>query len=61
MFRTARDKSIFIMGYVLMPSHFHLIGGTTAGGDGISKYVHSLKGKGQGNSRGQGTSLAKQI
>jgi putative transposase len=45
MFRTAKEKCIIIMGYVIMPSHIHLIIGSNQGGPGISRFMHSLKGR----------------
>lgn len=44
LFQVAKFKSIFIMGYVIMPNHLHLIAGSKEGGPGISKFMHSLKG-----------------
>jgi putative transposase len=44
LFETARIKNIFVMGYVLMPDHIHLIAGSNEGGKGISRFIHSLKG-----------------
>jgi len=44
LFQVAKYKSVSIMGYVIMPTHLHLIAGTKEGGLGISKFIHSLKG-----------------
>jgi putative transposase len=45
LFQTAGDKRIYLMAYVLMPTHLHLIAGSNEGGNGISKFMHSLKGR----------------
>ena len=45
LFETVRDKDIILMGYVIMPTHLHLIAGSNNGGPGISKFMHSLKGR----------------
>jgi putative transposase len=45
LFRTVRDKSVFMMGYVIMPTHVHIIAGSKEGGPGISRFMHSLKGR----------------
>ncbi|MCP4582035.1 MAG: hypothetical protein GY839_10480 [candidate division Zixibacteria bacterium] len=45
LFETVEDKSIILMGYVIMPTHIHLIAGSNKGGPGISKFMHSLKGR----------------
>jgi len=52
--RTAREKSIKLMGYVLMPTHIHLISGSAQGGRGISRYVHSVKGRIRETLQGKG-------
>ncbi len=45
MFETIKDKSIVLYGYVIMPTHIHLIAGSNDGGPGISKFMHSFKGR----------------
>jgi len=45
LFRTASDKVIPIMGYVIMPTHVHIIAGSNQGGPGISRFMHSFKGR----------------
>ncbi|UCE65120.1 MAG: transposase [Candidatus Zixiibacteriota bacterium] len=45
MFDTTRDKGISIFGYVIMPSHIHLRAGSGDGGPGISRFMHSFKGR----------------
>ncbi len=45
IFRTADEKSISIMGYVIMPNHMHLIVKTQSGGTDLSRYMHSIKGR----------------
>ena len=45
LFEAARDKSIALMGYVIMPTHIHLICSSNDGGPGISRFIHSLKGR----------------
>ena len=45
LFRTAREKAIVMMGYVIMPTHVHIIAGSQQGGPGISRFMHSLKGR----------------
>ena len=45
LFKTARDKEIILMGYVIMPSHLHLLIGVKYGGNQLSKFMHSLKGR----------------
>ena len=42
------------MGYVLMPTHIHLISGSAQGGRGISRYVHSVKGRIRETLQGKG-------
>jgi putative transposase len=54
LFRTARDKGIILMGYVLMPSHLHLIAGSAKGGKAISVFIHSLKGRIRESLQGKG-------
>ena len=45
LFETANDKMIILIGYVIMPTHIHLIAGSNDGGPGISKFMHSFKGR----------------
>jgi putative transposase len=45
LFDTVRDKNIHLFGYVIMPSHIHLLAGAKSGGPGISTFMHSLKGR----------------
>ena len=45
IFRTAVDKFVSIMGYVLMPNHLHLLVKTKHGGNDLSRFVHSIKGR----------------
>jgi len=54
IFRTAREKSVKLMGYVLMPTHIHLISGSVEGGKGISKFIHSIKGRIRETLQGKG-------
>ena len=44
LFQVAQFKSVSIMGYVIMPTHIHLVAGSKEGGPGIAKFMHSLKG-----------------
>jgi putative transposase len=52
--RTSREKCIKLMGYVLMPTHIHLICGSLEGGKGISRFIHSLKGRVRETLQGKG-------
>jgi len=45
LFDTVQDKNIYLFGYVIMPSHIHLLSGSKDGGLGISAFIHSLKGR----------------
>jgi putative transposase len=45
IFRTAPDKTISLMGYIIMPNHLHLIIKTQNGGKDLSRYMHSIKGR----------------
>ena len=45
LFQTAREHSIALMGFVIMPTHVHIIAGSNEGGPGISRFMHSLKGR----------------
>jgi len=45
LFDTVRDKNIDHYGYVIMPTHIHLVIGSKNGGPGISRFMHSLKGR----------------
>lgn len=45
LFRTAKDKDVILMGYVIMPNHIHLLVGAYEGGSQLSKFMHSLKGR----------------
>ena len=45
MFQTIREMKISLFVYVIMPTHIHMIAGCHGGGRGISKFVHSLKGR----------------
>ncbi len=42
------------MGYVLMPTHIHLISGSAEGGKGISAFIHSVKGRTRETLQGKG-------
>jgi putative transposase len=42
------------MAYVIMPTHIHLILGSTDGGRSISKFMHSLKGRIRETLQGKG-------
>jgi REP element-mobilizing transposase RayT len=44
LFKVVRLQKSFLMGYVLMPNHLHLLIGSPSGGNHISALVHSLKG-----------------
>jgi len=54
IFRTAREKSIKLTGYILMPTHIHFIAGSGDGGKGISRFVHSFKGRIRETIQGKG-------
>lgn len=54
LFRTAKDKNIIIMAYVLMPTHIHLIIGSKNGGRGVSEFMHSFKGRVRESLQGKG-------
>jgi putative transposase len=54
IFKAAREKSIRLMGYVLMPTHIHLISGSLEGGKSISKFMHSIKGRIREDLQGKG-------
>jgi putative transposase len=54
VFRTSGEKSIKLMGYVLMPNHIHLISGSVEGGKAISKFIHSIKGRIRETLQGKG-------
>jgi putative transposase len=45
LFDTASDKKINIFAYVIMPTHLHLLLGSTQGGPGLSGFMHSFKGR----------------
>ncbi|UCE65111.1 MAG: transposase [Candidatus Zixiibacteriota bacterium] len=45
LFDTVQDKSVSLFGYVIMPSHIHLLAGCKDGGPGMSRFIHSLKGR----------------
>jgi len=45
LFRTAKEKKIILMGYVIMPNHIHLLAGAIKGGSQLSEFMHSLKGR----------------
>jgi putative transposase len=44
LFDVVKMHSCFLMGYVLMPNHVHLLIGTRQGGNHISTFMHSFKG-----------------
>jgi putative transposase len=54
IFRTAREKNVILMGYVLMPTHIHLIAGSLEGGKGVSRFIHSIKGRIRETLQGKG-------
>ena len=54
LFRTAREKKVAIVGYVLMPTHVHLIIDSIDGGPGVSKFIHSFKGRVRETLQGKG-------
>jgi putative transposase len=45
LFDTVIDSKMILHAYVIMPTHFHLIIGSPKGGPGVSKFMHSLKGR----------------
>jgi len=45
LFRTAKEKNVFLMVYVIMPTHVHMIAGSNGGGLAISRFMHSFKGR----------------
>jgi len=44
LFKTAELKNCYLMGYVIMPNHLHLLIGSNEGGGGLYKFVQSYKG-----------------
>jgi REP element-mobilizing transposase RayT len=54
LFRTTDEKRAHLFAYVIMPTHLHLIAGSGSGGLGISKFMHSLKGRIREDLRGKG-------
>ncbi len=54
LFRTAKEKEVVIIAYVLMPTHIHLIVDSNNGGAGISKFMHSFKGRVRETLQGKG-------
>jgi len=54
LFRTAVERTIILMGYVLMPTHIHLMAGSSIGGKAISGFVHSIKGRIRETMQGKG-------
>ncbi len=45
LFRTSEEKQGYLMGYVIMPSHLHLLIAFNDGGPGLSRFMLSLKGR----------------
>jgi putative transposase len=54
LFETATDKSINIFGFVIMPTHLHLLLGSAQGGLGLSSFMHAFKGRTREAIRGKG-------
>ena len=44
LFKTAKMKNGFLMGYVIMPNHLHLLIGFIEGGNGLIEFMHTFKG-----------------
>jgi putative transposase len=44
LFKTAEIKAGYLMGYVIMPNHIHLLIGFNDGGKGLFHFIHSFKG-----------------
>jgi len=43
LFDTVRIKKVYLMAYVLMPSHLHLMVGCKGGGKELSRFMQTLK------------------
>ena len=44
LYNTTMMKKGFLMGYVIMPNHLHLLIGFTSGGKGLFDFMHTFKG-----------------
>jgi putative transposase len=44
LFEVIDGRNCYLMGYVLMSNHLHLLVGTRSGGEELSQFVHTLKG-----------------
>ena len=44
LYEVVKLQACFLMGFVIMPNHVHLLIGTQQGGNQISKFMHSFKG-----------------
>jgi putative transposase len=54
LFRTCIDKRIGLCAFVVMPTHLHLIANSETGSPGISRFMHSLKGRIREDFQGKG-------
>ena len=54
LFEAIMEKELTLHAYVIMPTHLHLINGSAYGGPGISKFMHSLKGRVRERLQGKG-------
>jgi putative transposase len=52
LYRVVKLEACFLMGFVIMPNHVHLLIGTQQGGNQISKFMHSFKGNVRKNIEG---------
>jgi putative transposase len=45
LFDTISEKDMFLIGFVIMPTHLHLMVGSKNGGPSIARFMHALKGR----------------